>query len=152
MLENSEKLLIMNKGIKDFELELEKLKNKNAKFKFFASLKCYNFSDKQIFDNICRYCATIKSERCYHCKTCKLCVRKLDHHCFIINNCVGYNNYKIFLNMLCYAILTLMIICMGMVEGLKFYLGESEVENLYLIFILSFCAFIIYLFELDCLI
>ncbi|KAJ3672167.1 hypothetical protein LUZ60_006888 [Juncus effusus] len=45
----------------------------------------------------CEKCCAYKPPRAHHCKTCKRCVLKMDHHCVWIGNCVGYANYKSFL-------------------------------------------------------
>uniref|UniRef100_A0A671S999 Palmitoyltransferase n=1 Tax=Sinocyclocheilus anshuiensis TaxID=1608454 RepID=A0A671S999_9TELE len=39
--------------------------------------------------------------RARHCKTCEHCVRRFDHHCPWIDNCVGERNHKWFLLYLC---------------------------------------------------
>ena len=119
----------MNYKLKDFDALLENYRRKKD-LKWLWDLDCCNFLSKTLYENICKYCITIKPERAYHCKICKSCIRKLDHHCFIINNCIGFENYKIFLNMLFYAILTLMIVCMAMIESLKIYLNEINVKDI----------------------
>jgi hypothetical protein len=35
-----------------------------------------------------------------HCKVCNNCVREFDHHCTILNSCVGYGNIRPFITML----------------------------------------------------
>ncbi|XP_038075929.1 palmitoyltransferase ZDHHC22-like [Patiria miniata] len=35
--------------------------------------------------------------RAHYCKVCDQCIRKHDHHCFILGKCVGYNNQKYFI-------------------------------------------------------
>lgn len=51
----------------------------------------------------CAHCSRFKPERTHHCRQCGICVLKMDHHCPWINNCVGQENYKLFLNMLLWA-------------------------------------------------
>ncbi|XP_031378077.1 probable protein S-acyltransferase 15 [Punica granatum] len=44
----------------------------------------------------CDTCSNYKPPRCHHCRVCKRCVLRMDHHCVWTNNCVGYWNYKAF--------------------------------------------------------
>lgn len=52
----------------------------------------------------CQKCGHYKPPRAHHCRVCKRCVLKMDHHCIWINNCVGHENYKIFLVFVLYAV------------------------------------------------
>ncbi|KAI7798339.1 palmitoyltransferase ZDHHC12-A [Triplophysa rosa] len=49
----------------------------------------------------CGYCFLLQPMRAKHCKMCKHCVRRFDHHCPWIDNCVGERNHKWFLLYLC---------------------------------------------------
>ncbi|XP_037086114.1 palmitoyltransferase ZDHHC3-like [Pollicipes pollicipes] len=44
----------------------------------------------------CPKCWSIKPERAHHCSICQRCIRKMDHHCPWVNNCIGENNQKFF--------------------------------------------------------
>lgn len=44
-----------------------------------------------------------KPPRAHHCKTCKSCIFRMDHHCPWINNCVGVYTQKIFVLFLIYV-------------------------------------------------
>lgn len=44
----------------------------------------------------CPKCISIKPERAHHCSVCQRCIRKMDHHCPWVNNCIGENNQKYF--------------------------------------------------------
>jgi len=44
----------------------------------------------------CPKCCSIKPERAHHCSICQRCIRKMDHHCPWVNNCVGEGNQKYF--------------------------------------------------------
>ena len=38
----------------------------------------------------------LKPPRCRHCMICDRCCMKLDHHCFVVGNCIGLTNTKYF--------------------------------------------------------
>lgn len=44
----------------------------------------------------CKRCFKQKPERAHHCKVCKSCILKFDHHCPWINQCVGLRNERHF--------------------------------------------------------
>ncbi|KAG3290698.1 hypothetical protein H1C71_011998 [Ictidomys tridecemlineatus] len=47
-------------------------------------------------DARCLWCCSAKPPRAHHCCVCGRCVRKMDHHCTWVNNCVGEDNQKYF--------------------------------------------------------
>ncbi|KAL3834143.1 hypothetical protein ACJIZ3_008879 [Penstemon smallii] len=51
----------------------------------------------------CDKCSVYKPPRTHHCRVCKRCILRMDHHCIWINNCVGHRNYKAFLLLVFYA-------------------------------------------------
>ncbi|XP_020593806.1 probable protein S-acyltransferase 16 isoform X3 [Phalaenopsis equestris] len=52
----------------------------------------------------CQKCSHYKPPRAHHCRVCKTCVLRMDHHCVWINNCVGHANYKVFFVFMLYAV------------------------------------------------
>lgn len=44
----------------------------------------------------CQSCQGYKPPRAHHCRICKRCVFKMDHHCPWINNCCGHLNHTNF--------------------------------------------------------
>jgi len=67
----------------------------------------------------CKWCGKYKPDRCHHCRVCKTCILKMDHHCPWIYNCVGFYNYKFFFLLLLYAALDCHFIVWTMAESVK---------------------------------
>mmetsp|Transcript_50510 Transcript_50510/g.110495 ORF Transcript_50510/g.110495 Transcript_50510/m.110495 type:complete len:334 (-) Transcript_50510:115-1116(-) len=65
----------------------------------------------------CKWCSNkYKPDRCHHCRICRMCILKMDHHCPWIYNCVGYRNHKYFFLLLLYSCLALHLVIWTMWE------------------------------------
>ncbi|CAE7820258.1 ZDHHC2, partial [Symbiodinium microadriaticum] len=65
----------------------------------------------------CKWCGKYKPDRCHHCRVCRTCILKMDHHCPWIYNCVGCFNYKFFILLLFYSALDCHLILWSMSES-----------------------------------
>mmetsp|Transcript_11320 Transcript_11320/g.25336 ORF Transcript_11320/g.25336 Transcript_11320/m.25336 type:complete len:445 (+) Transcript_11320:127-1461(+) len=68
----------------------------------------------------CLPCGRPKPPRCHHCKVCRRCILKMDHHCPFVNNCVGLRNYRYF----CWFLLDLVVGCVCVMVSLLPHLPE----------------------------
>jgi len=67
----------------------------------------------------CKWCGKYKPDRCHHCRVCRVCVLKMDHHCPWIYNCVGFCNHKYFFLLLFYSCIATHLISWTMWETVK---------------------------------
>ncbi|XP_023117732.1 palmitoyltransferase ZDHHC12-A isoform X2 [Amphiprion ocellaris] len=56
----------------------------------------------------CGFCLLQQPMRAKHCQTCKRCVRRFDHHCPWMENCVGERNHRWFVVYLLVQLLVLL--------------------------------------------
>jgi len=73
----------------------------------------------------CKWCDSYKPDRCHHCRICKSCILRMDHHCPWIANCVGFGNHKYFFLLVFYALLNLGFIISTMSESMLKALSEE---------------------------
>ncbi|XP_047316463.1 probable protein S-acyltransferase 16 [Impatiens glandulifera] len=74
----------------------------------------------------CEKCSTFKPPRTHHCRVCKRCVLRMDHHCIWMNNCVGYENYKTFFVFVLYAVTSSVYSLVLLVGSI---LHEKEIDD-----------------------
>uniref|UniRef100_A0ACD5WID6 Uncharacterized protein n=1 Tax=Avena sativa TaxID=4498 RepID=A0ACD5WID6_AVESA len=73
----------------------------------------------------CQKCSHYKPPRAHHCRVCKRCILRMDHHCIWINNCVGHENYKIFLIFVLY-VATASLYSMVLLIGGAVHIGPTD--------------------------
>ncbi|OCT93624.1 palmitoyltransferase ZDHHC23 [Xenopus laevis] len=56
--------------------------------------------------NWCKICQLVRPPRSGHCMICGSCIRRLDHHCVWINNCIGSSNHRFFILLLLFFLFT----------------------------------------------
>lgn len=83
------------------------------------------------FESAWDYCDTCRHycpPRSYHCAACGICVFHFDHHCLLINNCVGRCNRRYFVQFLSY--LTLFCLATGLAPwpGFSDSFAEQEID------------------------
>ena len=108
---------------------------------------------------MCQRCLVFKPDRTHHCRQCNKCVLKMDHHCPWVANCIGFYNYKYFLNMLFYASITSLLIVVTTYEvfisvlayegidiGIAYFVVTAWILSLIFCFIITgFFCFHLYL-------
>ncbi|GAW81275.1 palmitoyltransferase [Plasmodium gonderi] len=74
----------------------------------------------------CKWCCKFKPDRTHHCRVCKTCILKMDHHCPWIYNCVGYNNHKYFMLSLIYCCVTTVFVSITMFNTVRDAISHRE--------------------------
>jgi hypothetical protein len=95
-------------------------------FKFLYYTIDINFEKVKSNKYYCVFCKIIRPERTHHCKECKKCVLKMDHHCGILNTCVGFYNYRPWMVFVFYSTITLLFLIVTMLDGISFYLDNNN--------------------------
>jgi hypothetical protein len=110
-----------------------------------ADVECYVINERSDNNGIryCLKCKKFKPDRCHHCKFCNVCVLKMDHHCPWVGNCVGFNNYKFFLNMIFYAFANSLYFVYIFSDVIKYLIIEEKIVSFKLIFFVVMYFFMI---------
>lgn len=85
----------------------------------------------------CKWCNRYKPDRAHHCRVCRSCVLRMDHHCPWIANCVGFRNHKYFFLLVLYSLVDCMFVIATASESMRRSLTqETEFSHR---FLLVFC-------------
>ncbi|KAF7142194.1 hypothetical protein RHSIM_Rhsim05G0194400 [Rhododendron simsii] len=77
----------------------------------------------------CQKCSHYKPPRAHHCRVCKRCVLRMDHHCIWMNTCVGHANYKVFFIFVLYAVIACIYSLVLLVGSLTNDSAKDEKES-----------------------
>jgi len=75
----------------------KKLELENNPFSSPPKSQSIEINGTKYVKKFCDTCAIYRPLRATHCSTCNNCVRRFDHHCPWIGNCIGERNYNYFL-------------------------------------------------------
>ncbi|XP_078491793.1 palmitoyltransferase ZDHHC3 isoform X2 [Ciona intestinalis] len=78
---------------------------------------------------VCQRCETYRPPRAHHCKICRRCVRRMDHHCPWVNNCIGEMNQKYFIQFLFYTALLCIYALILNISGWMWMFGNARSSN-----------------------
>jgi len=84
----------------------------------------------------CKWCNKYKPDRCHHCRVCRMCILKMDHHCPWIYNCVGFKNFKYFFLLVLYAAIDSNIITWTMWGTVRQVTNDAGAPFLWMFFVL----------------
>lgn len=85
----------------------------------------------------CKWCNRFKPDRSHHCRVCRSCILRMDHHCPWIANCVGFRNHKYFFLLVMYSLLDCFFVIATISESLyRSVVDETEFMHR---FLLVFC-------------
>ena len=110
-----QELNLDHKDFKDF------LKNKNIKYKFELLIF--------LIKRFCGKCSIVKPQRTHHCRQCGRCVLKMDHHCNWLDTCIGFRNYKFFLNFIFWTWIILIFLTFK-----QFSFANKQIPHSYVFF------------------
>jgi hypothetical protein len=106
--------------IPDHDPQWEYMQDGRSNFDWAQYSKSYSQEVKKTGERRhCKWCGKYKPDRCHHCRVCKTCILKMDHHCPWIYNCVGFANYKFFFLLLLYTVLDTHLILWTMAESVR---------------------------------
>ncbi|KAF9763354.1 Palmitoyltransferase ZDHHC15 [Nosema granulosis] len=106
--------------------------------------------DKEVH---CETCKTLMPARSYHCPKCNKCFLKFDHHNSVFNCCIGFHNYKAFIQLIVVACNTFLTELLIITLYMKYAVWEpnymiltiSTLTILFILVIYFYYLFVIFL-------
>jgi hypothetical protein len=106
-------------------------------------ISVYIINERNENDDIrtCMKCKKFKPDRSHHCRHCGTCILKMDHHCPWVGNCIGFRNYKYFVNMIFWALVNSAYFNLIFSGVIRYLIVEEKIVTLKLI-----CFLVLYFF------
>jgi hypothetical protein len=92
---------------------------------------------------ICQICKNIKPARYYHCRQCKKCIYRMDHHCSWVGNCIGQYNSKVYLHLVVNIFFHSGLVLLVTIANYRSLFDFSQ-YNVYYLLILIPCLYAFY--------
>lgn len=89
--------------------------------------------------NICLKCRIIRPDRCYHCSKCSICILKRDHHCPLLDKCIGFSNQKYFILLLFYTLIYSLFFAFSIIHSMTLNEFIKLYEKIHQFSSLNFC-------------
>lgn len=74
----------------------------------------------------CSKCMCWKPDRTHHCRTCRTCVLRMDHHCPWFAACIGFRNHKSFLLFLLYTVVFCFVVFSHSFYSLYLFMSDDD--------------------------
>lgn len=74
--------------------------------------------------NLCKKCEIERNNRVRHCSICNKCTILFDHHCLILDSCVGQRNFKYFVSYVLIALFQFLLFVIIIYFSIKKYYSK----------------------------
>nr|BAN64984.1 hypothetical protein [Babesia bovis] len=102
-----------NPGLMPMDVDLELYRSEGA------PAIAVEVNNTRFIQRWCVTCRIYKSPRVKHCYECGRCIKRFDHHCQWLSNCIGEHNYKLFVNFWLFYSLTELVSLYYILKSIK---------------------------------